>query len=91
MRIQDLCKGGGPKRDFADIVQQSCGSGKNLGLKIGGSGGRAPLDPHLQGRGVLTHLHPKILALSWGGDGGDRNWELGCTILAPLVGIASSE
>ena len=30
---------GGPSRDFADIAQQSCGSGKNLGLKMGGEGG----------------------------------------------------
>ena len=52
VRIQDLCKGGGPSRDFADIAQRSRGGGKNLGLKMGGQGGaRAPgpppLDPHL--------------------------------------------
>ena len=41
VRIQDLCKGRG-KRDFADIVQQSHGSGKNLGLKIGGHGVAGP-------------------------------------------------
>ena len=44
-----------PKQHFADIAQQSRGSGKNLGLKIGGRGGgegcwapRPPLDPHLE-------------------------------------------
>ena len=49
--MQDLCKGGG-KQDFANIVQLSRGSGKNLGLKIGvlegpGPQGPPPLDPHL--------------------------------------------
>ena len=43
-RIQDLCKGGG-KRDSSDIAQQSHGSGRNLGLKIGGRGA-GPLAPH---------------------------------------------
>ena len=52
VRIQDLCKGGGGKQDFADITQRSLRSGKNLDLKIGGGvGGWAPqgspLDPHL--------------------------------------------
>ena len=46
VRIQDLCKGGGGKRDFANIVQRSRGGGKNLDLKIRsqGGGGR-PLGP----------------------------------------------
>ena len=35
MRIHDLCKGEGLKRDFADIEQWSRGFEKNLGLKIG--------------------------------------------------------
>ena len=43
VRIQDLCKGAA-KQDFADIVQQSRGNGKNLGLKIGGRG-PGPLGP----------------------------------------------
>ena len=47
VRNQDLCKAR-PKRDYADI-SRSRGSGKNLGLKIGGSGGGG-LDPHLKTR-----------------------------------------
>ena len=49
VRIQDLSKGGGGSRDFADIAQWSRGGGKNLGLKMGGQGGvpgpRAPRPP----------------------------------------------
>ena len=37
-------RGGGPKWDFADITQRSRGSGKSLGLKIGGAEG-GPLGP----------------------------------------------
>ena len=40
-----ICVRGGPKQDFADIAQRSHGSGKNLGLKIGGRGGGARLPP----------------------------------------------
>ena len=52
VRIQDLCKG--PKRDFADIVQWSCGSGKNLGLKIGGHIGPTPPLRSAPAHGRLT-------------------------------------
>ena len=45
VRIQDLCKGGGPKEDFADIAQRNHGGGNNLGLKIGGRGGAGPPGP----------------------------------------------
>ena len=45
VRIQDLCKGGGPSRDFADIVQRSCGGGKKLGLKMGGAEGDPKAPP----------------------------------------------
>ena len=55
VHIQDLCKGGGGKQDFADIAWQSRSGSKNLGLKIGGQGRRRgpaptpppPPDPHL--------------------------------------------
>ena len=79
VRIQDLCKGGGGSRDFADIAQRSHGGGKNLGLKMGGEGARAPrasppLDPHLLMATGPPVNDPLLLACvhnsAWKGEGG---------------------
>ena len=45
VRIQDLCKGGGGKRHFADIAHPSCGGQKFGSQNWGSGGGRAPKHP----------------------------------------------
>ena len=63
VRIQYLCKvGRGPKRDFADIARRSRGSGKNLGLQIGGALEPPPPDPHLLPH--IVEMDPKDILVT---------------------------